>query len=85
MVVVVAVVTLILERQFVADFIKGRFYTPSPEMVAIRENLNLTWEGQLVFDASQPEINNEDECNANCLSLDDRERILCCYKGQRIY
>ena len=85
MVVVVAVVTLILERQLVADFIKGRFYTPSPEMVAIRENLNLTWEGQLVFDASQPEINNEDEFNANCLSLDDRETILGCYKGQRIY
>ena len=54
-------------------------------MIEIRHNLELTEKGLLIFNASRPELNNENDFNVNCLSFNEKEAILGCYKNQKIY
>lgn len=84
-VLVVALIVVVVNHQTVSDFVRGAFYTPSERMLEIRDGLGLSGKGALIFNASRPELNNEQDFNANCLSFSDEDAILGCYKGQRIY
>ncbi len=77
-------VVLALNRQVIFDFARGLFYTPSPEMVQIRDDLGLTSRGELIFNASQPELNSKEEFNNRCRT-DEVSAILGCYTEQKIY
>ncbi len=81
----VVIVVAIINHQMISDFVRGWFYSPSLEMLRVREKLSLTEKGELIFNASWPEFNDEVDFNANCLSYNEEEAILGCYKGQRIY
>ena len=84
---VVVGILIALNYQTVMDLIQGMSYEPSAEMVAIREKLGLTRQGEIVFNASSPELNSEEEFNANCYKQTDSEEtaVLGCYLGQKIY
>ena len=81
----ILLVYVILNYQSVADFLRGSFYSPSLEMSEIRDKLGLTKKGETIFNASRPELNKEDEFNANCYSFDAEEAILGCYTEQNIF
>ncbi len=85
LILIVVLVVVIINHQTVFDFVRGLFYTPSSEMIEIRHNLELTEKGLLIFNASRPELNNENDFNVNCLSFNEKEAILGCYKNQKIY
>lgn len=75
---------IILNRQTVYDFVRGLFYTPTPEMAQIRDDLGLTSRGEIIFNASQPSLNTKEEFNEKCRD-DDITAILGCYTEQTIY
>ncbi|MBO7131918.1 hypothetical protein J6V85_01470 [Candidatus Saccharibacteria bacterium] len=78
-------IVIALNYQFIFDFTRGLFYSPSPEMASIRESLDLSSRGEILFNASMPELNSEEEFNENCHSYDEVETILGCYTMQKIY
>lgn len=82
---VVVIIILVVNRQLVSDFVRGSFYSPSADMIEVRKKLNLTNKGEMIFNASWPELNDEEKFNINCLSYNEAEAILGCYKGQKIY
>ena len=84
-IILIAVVAIILNRQWLYDFWRGKTYVASPEMAKIRTSLNLTGQGEFIFDASQPELNTSDDFNAHCRREDDEKAILGCYTENNIY
>ncbi len=85
LILVVVFFTIIINRQVVSDFIRGKFYTPSAEMEQIRYDLNLTSKGELIFNASKPELDTEEDFNVNCQTDDETSAVLGCYTEQTIY
>ena len=83
--IIAVLVAVILNYQTVFDIVKGFLYQPSTEMVEIRDKLELTTRGRIVFNASQPTLNDEENFNRNCMSYDDDKAILGCYNNQQIY
>ena len=59
--VVVAVVTVVvvLNREWIYDWYRGVSYRPGAEIVTIRDKLQLTGTGEFLFNAVQPELNEE--------------------------
>ena len=76
---------IIINRQLVFDFVRGLFYTPTSEMAQIREDLDLTSRDEILFNASQPELNTKEEFNERCRTDDEVSAILGCYTEQTIY
>ena len=54
-------------------------------MVKIRDSLDLTSEGEFIFNASQPALSERDEFNQNCRPTDAETAILWCYVRENIY
>lgn len=79
------VIILILNRDRVYDYYRGLTYKPSAEMIAIRDSLDLTSEGEFIFNASQPALSERDEFNENCRPTDAETAILGCYVVENIY
>ena len=85
LILIVIVVIAVINKQLIFDFVKGKFYTPTVEMEQIRYDLNLTSQGELIFNASRPELNTEEGFNENCQVSDESSAILGCYTNQTIY
>ncbi len=79
------VIVLVLQRDRVYDYYRGITYKPSAEMVKIRDSLDLTSEGEFIFNASQPALSERDEFNQNCRPTDAETAILGCYVMENIY
>ena len=79
------VIVLVLQRDRVYDYYRGITYKPSAEMVKIRDSLDLTSEGEFLFNASQPVLSERDEFNQNCRPTDAETAILGCYVMENIY
>lgn len=84
--VVLAIVVVVgLNRQTIFDFVRGKMYSPTPEVVKIRENLDLTPRGESLFNASMPELDSEEEFNQDCRIYDESVAVLGCYINQTIH
>lgn len=79
------VIVLVLQRDRVYDYYRGITYKPSAEMMKIRDSLDLTSEGEFIFNASQPALSERDEFNQNCRPTDAETAILGCYVMENIY
>lgn len=84
-IIIIVAIAVALNWTFFRDFYLSKTYQPTSEMAAIRDSLNLTGKGELIFNASHPELNTEDDFNINCQSFDDEEAILGCYTELSIY
>lgn len=84
-ILIVVIFTTILNRQLILDAFRGTIYSPSVEMLEIRENLELTPRGEFLFNASRPELKTEEEFNSKCRSYDELAAVLGCYTEQKIY
>ena len=84
-VIIIVAAVVALNWTFFRDLYLSQTYHPTGEMSAIRDSLNLTGRGELIFNASHPALNDEDEFNTNCQSFDDEEAILGCYTDHKIY
>ena len=84
-VILVAVVAVALNREWLYDWYRGLIYQPTAEMVGIREKLELTGRGEFLFGAAQPELNTAEEFNENCRKDESEVAVLGCYTNENIY
>lgn len=78
-------ITIALNRTVISDSLRGLFYHPSAEMESIRGELQLTGEGERVFNASFPELDEKNAFNQRCKSHDGNSYILGCYVDGGIF
>ena len=76
----------VVYRQDIIDHVRAAQYQPAAAVKHIRGGLGLTGEGELYFDASQPEIESAGAFNDDCRQEKETNNpILGCYVDQRIY
>ena len=76
---------IILNREWIYDFYRGVTYQPSSEMARIRSDLELTGQGEFLFNAAQPELNEAEEFNSYCRGGTSETAVLGCYRNRNIY
>ena len=81
----VASVFILLNRQYIIDSIHFWSYRPTSEIAAIAQRAELTDQGVFTFYSTQPEINASSEFNGRCGSKEQNTAILGCYVNDRIY
>ena len=84
-VAVIVVVTIVLNRVFLRDFFRGLGYRPTSEMILLKTNLGLTDGGDLIFKSSWPELEEKEEFNEHCRTVETTTAILGCYTNETIY
>ena len=85
-IVAIVAMVLVLNRATIYDYFRAISYKPSEEMAQIRDKLELTSDGLFLFNASQPELGNQDEFNEECsLTRDESMAVLGCYLDNSIY
>ena len=76
---------LIINFQTVSDHISTAFYRPTAAVSEVETKLNLTGRAQIIFAASNPQLETSDSFNAHCHSDDANTTILGCYSNRKIY
>lgn len=69
----------------IKDVLVGMGYQPSSEMESIRESLDLTTKGRLIFNAVRPELQEKEEFNNRCREVENENAILGCYTDDKVY
>jgi predicted nucleic acid-binding Zn-ribbon protein len=86
---VIAVVTTawaVLNRQYIYDQVRVSQFTPSSEVVSLRDNLSLTSTGTFLFDASHPLLQTANQFNDSCQQHKETNNpIIGCYVNDSIY
>ena len=78
--------TVLLNQQWITDFVRGMGYQPSGQVGRIMDSLDLTGRGEFLFKASRPELSSQDEFNAICrTTMDEEMAVLGCYTNDNIY
>lgn len=86
LIVVVLVTLIVFNRDWIKDFWRGLSYKPSTEMAQIRDKLDLTSQGEFLFNASQPVLNESEDFNEICrFEKDEENAVLGCYREENIY
>lgn len=75
----------LINKEWVADYIRGMSYEPVGEMAQIRDSLKLTERGQFLFKATQPTLQSRESFNSTCRTIDTEIAVLGCYTGGNIY
>lgn len=77
---------IVINKDWFYDYYRGLTYKPSAEMVDIRSKLQLTGEGEFLFNASQPVLSDRDEFNTVCRPDANTEiAVLGCYTEGDIF
>lgn len=87
-ILVLAILTgwVLLNQQLLHDQMSILRYKPSSQMLAIRNKLDLTPDGEFYFNASQPQLDNAQNFNQNCRQQRETNNpILGCYVNNRMY
>ena len=74
-----------LNRNWIMDWWKGLSYEPSSGMVQIRDALQLTGEGEFLFKAVHPSLEERDGFNAICRDDDTEIAVLGCYTEGNVH
>lgn len=77
---------LFLNRQFVIDQIAVWQFQPPADIATLSDRTTMTDRGKFYFYASHPDVQDRDEFNRSCSSLQSQETVvLGCYSARRIY
>ncbi|MBR5389463.1 hypothetical protein IK146_02805 [Candidatus Saccharibacteria bacterium] len=82
---IVAAVFFLINHTAIVDTFKGIGYNPTPDMLTVKQSLQLTDEGTRIFNATRPLLASSDDFNSSCESHDEAVSVLGCYTGDRIY
>ena len=81
-----AAIFSIMYRQSIVDMVRAQQFVPSKAVAAIRDDLDFTDQGKLLFNASQPQLEKSTQFNDSCGQHQETNNpILGCYYAQRIY
>jgi len=81
----ILVATTLVDWVMIADQIRGLSFEPTAEMIALKNDLNLTTRGNTIFSSTHPTIKDREEFNRVCASGNSEVSILGCYDGQNIF
>ena len=84
-IVLVLIIIFLIYRTPIIDAFKGIGYNPTPDMLSVRNSLQLTSEGTRIFNATRPLLASRDDFNMSCESHDEAVSVLGCYTNDRIY
>ena len=84
-VLIASVAMVMLNREWIYDHYRGMTYQPSSGMLEIRNSLGLTGQGEFLFNASQPALEEKEEFNSICQAKLVETAILGCYTAGNIY
>ena len=82
---VAAIVAVVINWKWIYDWYLGVSYVPSEDMAVIRDKLNLTGDGEFLFNAAQPVLSEAKEFNQNCRQKESETAVLGCYTTGNIY
>lgn len=82
---VVLVLTLAANEQQITDQITVWRFQPDPAISQMATDSGMSPRGRFIFYASQPQLNDRDEFNQNCASVETAPIILGCYSMRRIF
>lgn len=74
----------VTQAQNIRDWLTLQSFEPSPAIVALADDTDMSDAGRRLFYASQPALNDSEAFNRNC-TFPDRSLVLGCYANQRIY
>lgn len=77
--IIAGIIAVVLNRRVIYDWYKGVTYNPSTEMLSIRDKLNLTSDGEFLFNAVQPRLDEAKDFNQNCRQDESEMAVLGCY------
>ncbi|MBR3144020.1 hypothetical protein IKF12_02345 [Candidatus Saccharibacteria bacterium] len=80
----IVITVIYCNRVFLRDFFRGLAYQPTSEMIALKVNLGLTNDGDLIFKSSWPELEGKEEFNEHCRTVETTTAILGCYTNETI-
>lgn len=81
----VIAIVVVWRWEWIYDWYRGISYQPSAEMATIRTKLKLTGQGEFIFNAAQPELNDAADFNENCRQDETEVAVLGCYTLGNIY
>ncbi|WGD38513.1 hypothetical protein [Lysinibacter sp. HNR] len=88
-VIAVAAIALLgyINRQYITDQVTVWTFTPSSEVVEVKDRLNLTDRGEFVFLASSPTLESSQLFNEQCSNVNhgDGGHVLGCFTGENIH
>lgn len=67
------------------DWFAGLSYSPTPEVSALEESVNLTDSAKRILHATHPSLESRDDFNVYCDSHNSKVSVLGCYTNNRIY
>lgn len=67
------------------DIFAGFGYSPSPAMSTIRTSLDLTGDGERIFNASHPILDSKDDFNQACDSHREETAVLGCFTDRTVH
>ncbi len=85
LIIVSAAVYIFLNYTWLNDYFTGLSYEPTAEMAEIKSNLELTKDADIIFKASFPILEPEDDFNQDCDSHNSDISVLGCYANNQIY
>lgn len=83
--VVVSVIWVVLNRQFVVDQISYSTYSPSADIAKIADRVGFSDKGQFLFYTTWPSLDGADIFNENCPRQEIGSPIIGCYHTGNIY
>ena len=75
----------LLNRTAVIDTFKAIGYNPTPDMLEVKNSLELTGDGERIWSATHPILASRDDFNVSCESHDEAVSVLGCYTNDRIF
>ncbi len=72
-------------RRWLEDAYTGWNYEPSAELAAVRDRIQMSDEGDFLFAASTPSLEDAEQFNESCNREDPTFYILGCYTGSKIH
>lgn len=83
--ILIASAWVILNRDYIKDLTTFWSYTPSSQIESISSRAGLSDKGKFYLYASLAEVQDSEDFNRNCQRQEDKNAILGCYVGNRIY
>lgn len=81
----IAGIVVYQNRIVISDWFSGLSYSPSPEVAALEESINLTDSGKLILRATHPTLESKESFNENCDSHNEDISVLGCFTKNHIY
>ena len=75
----------LLNHTAIIDWFKGLGYHPTPAMSQVKSSLDLTTDGERIWNATRALLASREDFNESCESHDEAVSVLGCYTNDRVY